>query len=49
MTKRGKKKPAEKPISLQPLPFEEAVADILKVKPEPKECKKAKKDKEDIS
>ena len=28
-----KKKPAEKPISLAPLKFEEAVSDLLKVKP----------------
>ncbi len=27
---------SEKPISLHPVPFEEAVADLLKVKPEPK-------------
>lgn len=33
MCKKGEKKPAEKPITLQPLPFEEAVADILQVKP----------------
>ena len=28
---------AEKPISLKPLEFDEAVSDLLKVKPEPKE------------
>ena len=27
-------KPAEKPVSLHPLKFEEAVKDLLKVKPE---------------
>ena len=27
------KKPAEKPVSLHPLEFEEAVAELLKVKP----------------
>ena len=32
-----KKKPAEKPISLHPLKFEEAVVDLLKVKPPKKE------------
>lgn len=29
-----KKKPAEKPISLKPLEFEEAVEGLLKVKPD---------------
>jgi hypothetical protein len=34
---RKKKRPsAEKPISLKPLKFDEAVSDLLKVKPEPK-------------
>jgi len=28
---------AEKPISLKPLEFDEAVSDLLKVKPEPKD------------
>jgi hypothetical protein len=32
----GKKSSAEKPISLKPLKFDEAVSDLLKVKPEPK-------------
>ena len=38
MTKADKKKQsnAEKPISLKPLEFDEAVSDLLKVKPEPK-------------
>jgi len=36
---------AEKPISLKPLEFDEAVADLLKVKPEPKE--KQENDKTD--
>ncbi|MBC8267401.1 MAG: hypothetical protein H8E36_01480 [Rhodospirillaceae bacterium] len=31
------KKPAEKPISLKPLGFEEAVTSLLKVKPSKKE------------
>ena len=33
--KDEKKKPAEKPISLKPLKFEEAVEGLLKVKPTP--------------
>ena len=32
----GKKKPAEKPISLHPLKFEKAVESLLKVRPNPK-------------
>ena len=47
MSKKSKETPAEKPITLKPLPFEEAVADILKVKPEPKENKASEKNKED--
>ncbi len=47
MSKEGKKKPAEKPITLQPLTFDEATADILKVKPEPKEAKHPKKNNKD--
>ena len=35
-TKRVTKSNAEKPISLKPLEFDEAVSDLLKVKPEPK-------------
>lgn len=37
----------KKPLSLSPLKFEEAVSDILKVRPEPKEKrpKRAKKRK----
>ncbi len=31
------KKPAEKPVSLAPLKFEEAVRDLLRVKPKPQE------------
>lgn len=31
------KKPAEKPVSLHPLKFEEALSDLLKVKPLKKE------------
>lgn len=41
-----KKKPAEKPISLHPLKFEEAVVDLLKVKPsrrEPENLKRSEK------
>lgn len=42
----GKKQPSnEKPISLKPLKFEEAVSDLLKVKPETKN-KKTKMDNE---
>lgn len=37
---RLKKQNAEKPISLKSLKFDEAVSDLLKVKPEPKETKK---------
>jgi len=33
---KGKQSSAEKPISLKPLKFDEAVSDLLKVKPEPK-------------
>lgn len=32
----GDSSPAKKPLSLHPVPFEEAVADLLKVKPKPK-------------
>lgn len=38
-----KKKPAEKPISLAPLKFEEAVTDLLKVKPSREEPDKIKR------
>jgi len=34
--KKKTKANAEKPISLKPLKFDEAVSDLLKVKPEPK-------------
>ena len=33
MKKDKKKQPRDKPVSLEPLEFEEAVADLLKVKP----------------
>ena len=33
------KKPAEKPVSLHPLEFEDAVRDLLRVKPEKREEK----------
>jgi hypothetical protein len=39
-TKDEKKIANEKPVSLFPLEFTEAVAAILKVKPEPKEKKR---------
>lgn len=35
---------AEKPISLKPLKFDEAVSDLLKVKPEVKKTKKETKE-----
>lgn len=41
--KKKTKKPNEKPVSLHPLEFEEALKDILEVKPEKKEKKKKKK------
>jgi hypothetical protein len=34
------KQERQKPITLHPLAFDEAVADILKVKPEPKQPRK---------
>ena len=37
---------AEKPISLKPLKFDEAVSDLLKVKPEPKDKSKDKQKNE---
>lgn len=37
---------AEKPISLQPLEFDEAVSDLLQVKPEKKEESKKTSNKE---
>lgn len=36
------KKPAEKPVSRKPLKFEEAVRDLLRVKPESKKVNQAK-------
>jgi len=35
-SKKKKQSNAEKPISLQPLKFDEAISDLLKVKPQPK-------------
>ena len=35
--KDKKKRPKDKPVSLAPLEFEEAVEDLLKVKPKPEE------------
>jgi hypothetical protein len=37
--KKRKQSNAEKPISLKPLEFDEAVSDLLKVKPEGKRAK----------
>jgi hypothetical protein len=37
MTDQKKKPPHEKPVSLFPLPFQEALAALLKVKPKSKE------------
>jgi hypothetical protein len=42
-TKSHPKRVVKRPLSLYPLSFDEAVADILKVKPEPKPRKKTKK------
>jgi hypothetical protein len=42
-TKEEKKITNEKPVSLFPLPFKEALAALLKVKPKPKEKKPKKK------
>lgn len=48
MAKDGKKvrkqSNAEKPISLKPLKFDEAVSDLLKVEPESKDKSKKKSD-----
>ena len=41
--KTPKRITSEKPISLRPLKFEDAVSALLKVKPEPKAVKKPKK------
>jgi len=44
MTKKDEKKiTSEKPVSLAPLNFKEALAGLLKVKPEPKSAKKPRK------
>jgi len=42
-TKDEKKITNEKPVSLFPIPFEKALAALLKVKPKPKENKPKKK------
>lgn len=42
MAGTDKKKTSEKKISLNPLGFEEAVSDLLKIKPPPKESKPKK-------
>ena len=44
-TKDEKKITNEKPVSLFPIPFENALAAFLKVKPKPKEKKPKKKQK----
>ena len=47
MVKNNKEKDkhssAEKPISLKPLNYDEAVSDLLKVKPKPKDDKESEK------
>jgi len=45
-TKNEKKNTNEKPVSLYPLDFKEAVAALLKVKPKPKEEKAEEKKEE---
>lgn len=43
MPAKPKKKPRkDQPVSLDPIPFEEAVADLLKVKPKPKKDRVAR-------
>ena len=46
---KKKQSNAEKPISLKPLKFDEAVSDLLKVKPEQKENAAQKNTKEQKS
>ena len=41
-TKKKRQSNAEKPISLKPLEFDEAVSDLLKVKPAPKKAQPEK-------
>lgn len=43
--KKNRQPNAGKPISLKPLKFDEAVSDLLKVKPEVKETKPSKTNK----
>ena len=43
MEPKEKKKGPEKPVSLSPLAFEEAVGDLLKVKPPPEKPKRGGK------
>lgn len=45
-TKDEKKTTNEKPVSLSPLNFQEALAGLMKVKPEPKPAKKPRKKNE---
>jgi len=43
MTEKDKKTTNEKPVSLFPLDFKEAISALLKTKPDPKEKKKDQK------
>jgi len=45
MSQTDKKTTNEKPITLSPLSFKDALAALLKIKPQPKEKKKVKKNK----
>ena len=45
-TRRKPGEPREKPVSLAPLDFKDALAGLLAVKPEPKQKKKRKQEKE---
>jgi hypothetical protein len=45
-TRKRKTKSAEKPISLRPLVFDEAVSDLLQVKPENKGTNTSETDKD---
>ena len=44
--KDNKKRPKDKPVSLEPLEFEEAVADLLKVKPKDTVSEEEARDKQ---
>ena len=41
---RCSNKPAEKPVSLHPLKFEEAVRDLLRVRPDKAKVERSRKD-----